>query len=195
MFQLAKYASVFQVMILLLLFCTAAISSFAQSDSIAKPAAEAQSYPTYTIRGSVFDFETGEPVIFAPIIVCSKTDTTAISTDIGGLYSITINAGFFESTEELQLQIKYLGYSDTTITNLPFEKNIATVTIELKKSPKRLQVIEYPMPKGVIVKIDPKMLKRSRGRRMGPQYPELPKIIPDADYYRTETIGDTEDYW
>lgn len=192
MLQSGKFATAFQALILLLLFCATTNFSFAQTDSSAKSVVDIQSYSTYSIRGFVFDFDTGEPVVYAPVAVISNTDTAATYTNEEGLYVINIKADFCSSIEDLQLQSKYIGYLDTTITELPFEKNTATLMIELKRDPDPVKAYDEPAPKTEIIKLSPEMIKRIPDPKFGPPMMSI-EIIRDADFYRTETMSVADD--
>ena len=93
-----------------------------------------------TIRGFVYDEETGEPVIFTNVIL--EGTTYGASTDVNGFYSISkIPAGNYT------ILCSTLGF-DTTKINVDLKKNqILSQKIILKKKSIDLQTFEVSAEK------------------------------------------------
>ena len=90
---------------------------------------------TGTIRGFVYDQESGEPIIFTNVIL--EGTTYGASTDVNGYYSITkVPPGTYN------IQCTYLGY-ETAKEQVVLAKNkIVTKKLFLKKSAVDLNIVE-----------------------------------------------------
>ncbi|MBI1305511.1 MAG: TonB-dependent receptor plug domain-containing protein [Bacteroidetes bacterium] len=77
-----------------------------------------------TIRGSVIEDATGDPVIFADVLV--KGHPNGASTDIDGKFSISLAPGTYT------LEVAYLGYQTLVLTDVVVKANDVTILNDLR---------------------------------------------------------------
>ncbi|MEM9991866.1 MAG: carboxypeptidase-like regulatory domain-containing protein, partial [Bacteroidota bacterium] len=103
---------------LTLLFLTAIVSIHAQG----------------TLRGNVYDAESGEPIIYGNVRVVGSS--LGATTDIDGFFSIAnVNAGTYK------LVASYIGYDSTAVEVIVRDEKITYQRIELKTSGVELQTV------------------------------------------------------
>ena len=181
-------------LILLLALLLGFNKASAQVDTPSNNATDSIQYPTYIIRGLVYDSITGDPIPYATVVLTSATDTTGVATDVNGFYQIKIKRDFADNLSKVQLRCNYIGYFESAFTNLEFSGNMATVKIQLAEDPTPIEPIVEPARKVSVVQLDPKMIKRIP--KIGPVYGPPRRYIEitfDADYYRTEAVNLNDD--
>ncbi len=82
-----------------------------------------------TLRGSVFDKETGEPLIAANVILKQNGQfVSGVATNVDGLYSMKVQAGVYD------LEVAYVGYQKKIINDVEIKPNQVT-TLKLLVAP------------------------------------------------------------
>lgn len=79
-----------------------------------------------TIRGTISDQKTGEPLMFTNVVVPNTSPVIGAQTDLDGNYELSVAAGTYA------LEVSYVGYATKTITD-----------IEVKAG--EITVIDFPM--------------------------------------------------
>ena len=69
-----------------------------------------------TLRGSIIDDKTGQPIMFAGVLVVELT--TGTETDLDGKYSIDLTPG------QYTISVSYLGYNELKISNVIVEADV-----------------------------------------------------------------------
>lgn len=116
---------------------------------------------TGTVKGFVYDKDSGEPFLFANVFL--KGTTYGASTDVNGFYQITkVPAGTYE------LQSTYLGYDTASVTVVIEAKGSVTEALYLATSSVKLDVVEVSADRQEartevrtsVTKITPKQMKK-----------------------------------
>lgn len=137
------------------------------------------SFSQSTIRGFVYDKATGEPVMFANVII--KGTKTGASTDVNGFFSFSkLQAGTYT------LHVLYIGYDTASITVTVKDKEIVTRKIYLVESSVLLQQIDVSAERTDKVeqvrisvnKITPKQIERIPSMGSEPDFAQYVQVLP-----------------
>lgn len=132
---------------------------------------------TGTVKGFVYDKDSGEPFLFANVFL--KGTTYGASTDVNGFYQITkVPAGTYE------LQSTYLGYDTASVTVVVEPKGSVTEALYLGTSSVKLDVVEVSADRQEartevrtsVTKITPKQMK------------QIPTMGAEADLAQVLTV-------
>ncbi|NRB63659.1 MAG: carboxypeptidase-like regulatory domain-containing protein, partial [Saprospiraceae bacterium] len=74
-----------------------------------------------TIRGTITDVETGEPLMFTSVFIKDTNPPFGAQTDLDGNYEIRIPEGSYT------LEVSYIGYASKTITDVMVKENEVTI--------------------------------------------------------------------
>ncbi len=136
-------------------------------------------YSQSTIRGFVYDKSTGEPIMFANVII--KGTKLGTSTDVNGFFSFTkLQPGSYT------LGIQFIGYDTATITVTVKDKEIVTKKIHLVESSVMLQQIDVSAERTdkieqvriSVNKITPKQIERIPSMGSEPDFAQYIQVLP-----------------
>ncbi|NBC09075.1 MAG: TonB-dependent receptor [Bacteroidetes bacterium] len=89
-----------------------------------------------TIRGQVTDAATGEPLMFATVVIAETSPPIGNQTDLDGNYEITVAPGTYD------LKVSYVGYVDTKITEVEVKADeITVVDISMEEESQQLEEV------------------------------------------------------
>lgn len=106
--------------LLLLIFTIASFISFSQEG---------------TLRGKVYDAETGETIYGVTVVVDSTTN--GASTDLDGMFSFSLKPGTYN------IKVSFISYQTTIIKNVVIKANEVTVMADIKLGEKVNQMAEF----------------------------------------------------
>lgn len=87
-----------------------------------------------TIRGNVYDSESGDPIMFGNVLV--KGTTNGTNTDVDGFFSLKVKPGTYK------LQFSYLGYDSTSLEVTVHRDAIEYVSAKLEPSGVQLNTVD-----------------------------------------------------
>ncbi len=134
---------------------------------------------TGTLRGFVYEEESGEPIIFTNVVI--QGTTLGISTDVNGYFSIgDIPAG------EQVVEVSYLGFEKAEKTVSIIENRIITTKIFLKKSSIEINTIEISAEKQdartnvnmSVTKVTPREIKQLPSIGGTPDLAQYLQVVP-----------------
>jgi len=89
-----------------------------------------------TIRGTITDAQTGEPLMFTSVYVKNTDPPMGAQTDLDGKYEIKITAGTYT------LEVSYVGYATNTITEVQVAADSVTILdFSMKEQTETLQEV------------------------------------------------------
>jgi len=136
-------------------------------------------YSQSTIRGFVYDKATGEPVMFANVII--KGTKIGTSTDVNGFFSFTkLQPGTYT------IRVQFIGYDTASITVTVKDKEIITKKIYLQESSVMLQQIDVSAERTdkieqvriSVNKITPKQIERIPSVGSEPDFAQYVQVLP-----------------
>ncbi len=132
-----------------------------------------------TIRGFVYDKATGEPIMFANVLI--KGTKMGASTDVNGFFSFTkLQPGTYT------LRVLYIGYDTVHVTVTVKDKEIITKKIYLSESSVILQQVDVSAERTDKVeqvrisvnKITPKQIERIPSMGSEPDFAQYVQVLP-----------------
>ncbi|MCX7862576.1 MAG: TonB-dependent receptor [Bacteroidales bacterium] len=132
-----------------------------------------------TIRGFVYDKSSGEPIMFANVLI--KGTKIGTSTDVNGFFSFTkLQPGTYT------LKVQFIGYDTATITVTVKDKEVITRKIYLIESSVLLQEVDVSAERTDKVeqvrisvnKITPKQIERIPSMGSEPDFAQYVQVLP-----------------